>query len=150
MWIYLKESKVNRIKFYTKPTATFHPIQLVNPESFKLENFNWRYDKRPKGKEDLLKEPEPEPVVDTTAAPNGNLIKKGTKLGTGGPIEPTTTEEVPALSVEDSIPRTPIEPTSPQETPTLPVEDSIPVSPANTTETDTLPKPKIKVKTENP
>jgi len=152
MWIYLNESKVSRIKFYTKPTATFHPIQLVNPESFKLENFNWRYDKRPKNKEDLLKDPEPEAELDSNATPSSNAVKKGTKLGTGGPIEPTTTEEAPGLQVEDSIPATPIEPNTPEEAPALPVEDSIPVPPALPTERDTLPKPspKIKVKTKKP
>lgn len=79
MWIYLRDNKVSRIKFYTKPTATFHPIQLVNPETFKLENFNWRYDQRPKSKDDLLKEP----VIDTTssATNSANVVKKGSKLG---------------------------------------------------------------------
>ncbi len=71
MWIYLKDDKVNRIKFYTKPQATFHPIQLVNPETFKLENFNWRYDKRPKSKEDLLKDPEPEPIQEPSSEATG-------------------------------------------------------------------------------
>jgi lipopolysaccharide export system protein LptA len=78
MWIYLKENKVNRIKFYTKPTATFHPMQLVDPETFKLENFNWRYDQRPKSKEDLLKEPEPKPIPVIDA--NVNSGRKNSKL----------------------------------------------------------------------
>lgn len=103
MWIYMKENKVNRIKFYTKPTATFHPIQLVNPESFKLENFNWRYDQRPKGKEDLLKDPEPEP---TTLDAESSKAKKGSKLNAGSPISvdpPKNPEETEGIKPEIEV-----------------------------------------------
>lgn len=105
MWIYLKDSKVNRIKFYTKPQATFHPIQLVNPETFKLENFNWEYDKRPQSKEDLLKDPEPEPEP----VPNTSLSKgrKGVKLDSE-----TTKTNQPADTIP-GINTTPINETTP-------------------------------------
>ncbi len=90
MWIYINENKVNRIKFYTKPTATFHPIQLVDPETFKLENFNWRYDQRPQSKEDLLTEPEPAPLPATDA--NANGARKGTKPAANTTVDKPTGE----------------------------------------------------------
>jgi hypothetical protein len=102
MWIYMKESKVNRIKFYTKPTATFHPIQLVNPESFKLEKFNWRYDQRPKSKEDLLKDPEPEPEPIKLDA-DGDNTKKGSKLNAGKPMTPEPPKGPEEVPVEDEV-----------------------------------------------
>ncbi len=113
MWIYLKENKVNRIKFYTKPTATFHPMQQVNPENFKLENFNWRYEQRPKSKEDLLKDPEPE-VIDT--AQNEVMIKnRGSKLGLAPKDEnmddtPPLPMPLPVTNGTDTIAPEPVKP----------------------------------------
>ncbi|MCB0665785.1 MAG: hypothetical protein KDC80_08190 [Saprospiraceae bacterium] len=46
---------VKEIVFYDSPKATFHPIQDINPESFKLEGFEWRGAERPKSIEELTK-----------------------------------------------------------------------------------------------
>ncbi|MFM7023806.1 MAG: OstA-like protein [Flavobacteriales bacterium] len=52
--ITFKDSKVSKIKFLVKPVATFHPIDKVNVDKLKLENFRWRSKEKPATKEDLL------------------------------------------------------------------------------------------------
>ncbi len=54
MWIYLVDGEVDRIKFLSKPDATFHPIQRIRPKDFLLKDFRWLDSKRPKSKEDLF------------------------------------------------------------------------------------------------
>lgn len=46
---------VKEIVFYDSPKATFHPIQDIDPESFKLEGFQWRGTERPASIEELTK-----------------------------------------------------------------------------------------------
>ncbi|MCB0687372.1 MAG: hypothetical protein KDC53_12640 [Saprospiraceae bacterium] len=46
---------VKEIVFYDNPKASFHPIQDVDPETFKLEGFHWRESERPKSLNDLTK-----------------------------------------------------------------------------------------------
>ncbi len=54
MKITLKKNEIDKIKFYTKPTASLNAIADVNKEDRKLSNFNWDLSKRPYSLNDLL------------------------------------------------------------------------------------------------
>jgi lipopolysaccharide export system protein LptA len=53
--IYLKDNKVTRINFITKPDAVYYPIDLLSPNDAKLENFRWYGEFRPLKKMDAFK-----------------------------------------------------------------------------------------------
>jgi hypothetical protein len=53
--IYLKDNKVTRINFITKPDAVYYPIDLLSPNDAKLENFRWYGEFRPLKKMDVFK-----------------------------------------------------------------------------------------------
>ena len=48
MTIVMKDSKVQRIKFYEKPEATLYPLNDIPAEELKLKSFRWEESKRPK------------------------------------------------------------------------------------------------------
>jgi lipopolysaccharide export system protein LptA len=52
--IYLKERKVDRINFITKPDATYFPLDKFPPASSRLENFRWFGEYRPKNRYDVF------------------------------------------------------------------------------------------------
>ncbi len=52
--LYFKDKKINRIVFIEKPEAVFTPIKMLTPEQFKLKDFNWQIDRRPKSREELM------------------------------------------------------------------------------------------------
>jgi lipopolysaccharide export system protein LptA len=54
MKITLKNNQIDKIKFYTKPTASMKAIVNVLEVDRKLSNFNWDLSKRPYSSEDLL------------------------------------------------------------------------------------------------
>ncbi|MBK7855860.1 MAG: hypothetical protein IPJ79_14110 [Bacteroidetes bacterium] len=54
MEIFVKESKVSRIKMIEKPEATFYPIKELQPNELILKGFSWREDRRPLRKEDIF------------------------------------------------------------------------------------------------
>lgn len=54
MWIYMKNQQVHRIAFLTKPDATFHPIQNIEPASTLLKGFLWKEELRPASKASLF------------------------------------------------------------------------------------------------
>ncbi len=45
--VYLKNNKVDKITFITKPDATLFPLDQVNVKELKLKDFNWRKKDRP-------------------------------------------------------------------------------------------------------
>jgi len=45
--VYLKNKKISRIVFITKPDATLFPIDEIDVRDFKLKGFIWRNDERP-------------------------------------------------------------------------------------------------------
>ena len=45
--VYLKDSKIDKITFITKPDATLFPLDKVNIKELKLKDFNWRKKDRP-------------------------------------------------------------------------------------------------------
>lgn len=45
--IYLKENKIDRITFITKPEATLYPLDQVQAKDLKLKDFTWREKERP-------------------------------------------------------------------------------------------------------
>ncbi len=45
--VYLKNSKVDKITFITKPDATLFPLDQVDVKELKLKDFNWRKKDRP-------------------------------------------------------------------------------------------------------
>ncbi|MBQ8190488.1 MAG: hypothetical protein IJZ45_01835 [Bacteroidaceae bacterium] len=52
--LYRKDGKMERIVFITKPTGTFTPMFLLDPQKMKLESFVWLAYMRPKSKEDIF------------------------------------------------------------------------------------------------
>ncbi len=53
--IYLKDRKIDRINFITKPDATYYPLQKFPPAATKLENFVWYEEYRPKSRNDVFR-----------------------------------------------------------------------------------------------
>lgn len=53
MKLLFKESEIDVVKFYTKPTATFTPIRKVSDDMKQLKNFIWQTTLRPSSKLDL-------------------------------------------------------------------------------------------------
>jgi len=49
------DNEVEKIKFYTQPTAKLEPMQQADHNALKLEGFNWVIEKRPLSVQDLLK-----------------------------------------------------------------------------------------------
>jgi len=54
MLIWVKDNKVQKITFISKPTAILHPIKEMGPETRKLKDFKWLEEKRPKDKNDIF------------------------------------------------------------------------------------------------
>lgn len=54
MRVYLKENKVDRIAFITKPDATLFPINEVDVKELKLKDFKWRKNERPLSPKDIF------------------------------------------------------------------------------------------------
>ena len=52
--LYRKDGKMERIVFITRPTGTFTPMLLIDPNKMKLENFVWFDYMRPLSKEDIF------------------------------------------------------------------------------------------------
>ncbi len=57
MVIHMKNDKkeVDHITFITKPEATFTPFTMINLGSYRLEDFVWNFDKKPKTVEDIVR-----------------------------------------------------------------------------------------------
>lgn len=53
--IFLKEKKVNDIRFYTKVEGTLTPLFMIDPADKFLKDFFWHIDKKPLQKEDIFK-----------------------------------------------------------------------------------------------
>ena len=45
--VYMKDNKVDRITFITKPDATLFPLDQVEVKELKLKDFTWRKKDRP-------------------------------------------------------------------------------------------------------
>jgi len=54
MWVLFTEGELTDIRFYEQPQATLFPMQQVNHNSLRLENFKWIIERRPNSVEDLL------------------------------------------------------------------------------------------------
>ena len=52
--LYFKEKKIERIVFIQKPEAVFTPMKMLSAEQFKLKDFNWQIDRKPKSREELM------------------------------------------------------------------------------------------------
>jgi hypothetical protein len=52
--IYLKNKKIDRINFITKPEATLYPLNKIDIKELKLKNFSWREQFRPHKIEDIF------------------------------------------------------------------------------------------------
>ena len=53
--IYLKDKKIDRINFITKPDATYYPLDKFPPASSKLEDFRWFGEYRPLNRYDVFR-----------------------------------------------------------------------------------------------
>jgi lipopolysaccharide export system protein LptA len=54
LFIYLKENKIDRITFVTKPEATLFPLDKISPKELKLKDFTWRKKERPRAMKDIF------------------------------------------------------------------------------------------------
>jgi len=54
MTIYIKDKKIERIKFITKPNATMSPIEDIQNNDLKLKDFKWLEKYRPLTKSDIF------------------------------------------------------------------------------------------------
>ena len=54
MRVFCTADNVDRISFIENPTATFFPMQEVNPRDFIIRGFKWLEGLRPKTLQDLL------------------------------------------------------------------------------------------------
>jgi hypothetical protein len=52
--ISVKENKIDKIRFITKPTATLYPLLLAPKEELILKDFMWHEPQRPKDKNDIF------------------------------------------------------------------------------------------------
>lgn len=52
--IYLKDKKIDRINFITKPEATLYPLDQVDSNELKLKDFSWREHMRPHTIEEIF------------------------------------------------------------------------------------------------
>ncbi len=64
--IYIKDRKVDKITFITKPEATIYPLDQISVKELKLKGFSWRANERPLSKEavflpSVIKEIVPKP-----------------------------------------------------------------------------------------
>jgi hypothetical protein len=53
--IYLRNNKIDRINFITKPDATLYPLKDVDVKDLRLKNFTWRMTDRPLKMRDIFK-----------------------------------------------------------------------------------------------
>lgn len=51
-----KDDKADRIKLTISPEAVFTPMKKIQPESFRLEGFNWQWILAPKTIEDVIRD----------------------------------------------------------------------------------------------
>jgi lipopolysaccharide export system protein LptA len=52
--IYLKENKIDRITFITKPVSTLYPLDKIDAKELKLKDFTWRIKDRPSSFKDIF------------------------------------------------------------------------------------------------
>ncbi len=52
--LYFADKKINKIVFIQNPEAVFTPLKKLTAEQFKLKDFNWQIDRKPKSREALL------------------------------------------------------------------------------------------------
>jgi hypothetical protein len=52
--IYLRNNKIDRINFITKPDATLYPLKDVDVKDLRLKNFTWRMADRPLKMRDIF------------------------------------------------------------------------------------------------
>ena len=95
MRLMVKDSKIERIIYFDKPTGNMFPDKDVPPEQRMLKGFNWRFTSRPLQKEDVLrnvdgklyqeakekaKEAAKEPIIEPVKAPAKDESKGPVKV----------------------------------------------------------------------
>lgn len=64
MRLYIKDSKIERIVYYEKPTGNMFPEEDVPEDQRVLKGFNWRFLSRPLNKDDIFRtEDVKQPVI---------------------------------------------------------------------------------------
>ncbi len=53
--IYFHEKKIDKIAFIKKPEAVFTPIKMLPKDQFKLKDFKWQIDRKPKTRAEMLR-----------------------------------------------------------------------------------------------
>lgn len=52
--IYFKDKKIDKIAFLKKPEAVFTPMKMLTAEQYKLKDFKWQIERKPKSREEML------------------------------------------------------------------------------------------------
>ena len=52
--LYFRNKKIDKITFITKPEAVFTPMKMLAADQFKLKDFKWQIEKKPKSREELM------------------------------------------------------------------------------------------------
>ncbi len=58
MRLYLKDSKIEIIKYFDKPTGNMFPVKTVAEDQRRLKGFNWRFTARPLNRDDVFRKVE--------------------------------------------------------------------------------------------
>ena len=53
--IYFHDKKIEKIAFIKKPEAVFTPIKMLPKDQFKLKDFKWQIDRKPKTRAEMLR-----------------------------------------------------------------------------------------------
>jgi lipopolysaccharide export system protein LptA len=54
--MFFDKEEIQRIKLTTAPTATFTPMKLINAQTFRLPNFRWDWEKKPRDRWDVIRD----------------------------------------------------------------------------------------------
>jgi lipopolysaccharide export system protein LptA len=75
MRLYVKDSKIEVIKYFDKPTGNMFPVKKVAADQRILKGFNWRLNARPLDRDDVFRKVDITPVApkDTKTTPKDNL-----------------------------------------------------------------------------
>ncbi len=52
--IYFKDRKIDKIAFLKQPEAVFTPMKMLTAEQYKLKDFKWQIERKPKSREEML------------------------------------------------------------------------------------------------
>jgi len=93
MRLYVKDSKIERIVYFDKPTGNMFPDKDVPADQRMLKGFNWRLTSRPRHKDDIFRKVEEKPI-EQIPEPEKESIKETTKQSEKEPLKDFKTQGV--------------------------------------------------------